>query len=151
MTKAFRLVLKIPVYLHQKINIILVNRTCINCLQKNIRSCVTFLSLYKKVLFLLIEPLCFLNKFLLLSIPMKLKIGRVIPINKNYRQNLDNYGSVTLPSVFSKSFEYRFLERLLIYFENYYNMSSIQHGFCSGRGTTNGMHRYILFTNFETV
>lgn len=71
--------------------------------------------LLKKVLAYVIQPLTYLVNLSFVSgcFPTQLKVGKVVPIHKKHDpQLLDNYRPITVPSNFSKIFEYSFFDRL---------------------------------------
>lgn len=68
--------------------------------------------------------------------PEHIKTGKVIPIyKKGDRQNVTNYRPVTIPSVFSKIFEYCYLHRLNTFLQDNEIISKKQHGFQASKST----------------
>nr|CAH7732560.1 unnamed protein product [Callosobruchus chinensis] len=101
--------------------------------------------LIKAALHLIIDALLYLVNLSLLNgaFPSVLKTGKVIPIyKKGDNQNINNYRPITMPSVFSKVFEYGFIHRLLAFTEKYNIFSKNQHGFLSGKSTNTAVHSY---------
>lgn len=99
--------------------------------------------LIKKIFHIILSPFCHLINlsFCEGKFPSELKIGKIIPIyKKNDKQNVENYRPVTIPSTFSKIFEYCFLERLLDFLGTNKKISETQHGFCSQRSTITAVH-----------
>ena len=88
--------------------------------------------LIKKILPVICKPLVFLINlsFCTGKFPPILKTGKIIPIYKKGDNNcLENYRPITNCSVFSKIFEYCFLDRLVLYLNKYKVLTHIQHGF----------------------
>lgn len=98
-------------------------------------------SLLKKV-FYFIDPLTYLiNKsFSSASFPEVLKTGKIVPVfKKNNPAFIDNDRPITVPSSFSKLFEYAFLDRLLTFLTTNKIITDKQHGFMPDKSTTTAM------------
>ena len=101
--------------------------------------------LMKKVLHVVIKPLVFLINlsFCTGKFPVLLKTGRIIPIHKKGDKNsIQNFRPITATSVFSKIFEYCFLDRLIQYLNEFNIMSPNQHGFQCKKSTNTAMHAF---------
>lgn len=86
--------------------------------------------------------------------PSRFKVGRIIPEHKKYKkQDTKNYQLVTISSIFSKIFEYSFLERLLPILGKNNIISNTQYGFCLQKSTTTAMHAIYdkIVTNMAAV
>lgn len=98
--------------------------------------------LIRKVIDNIIDPLTYLMNmsFERGCFPSNLKVGKIIPIFKKKDPTLiENYRPVTVPSVFSKIFEYAFLDRLLSFLNKFNIVTENQHGFRSNKSTTTAM------------
>lgn len=72
--------------------------------------------------------------------PSALKLGKVIPIFKKHDSlNIENYRPVTICSIFSKVFEYCFLDRLINFLDENKILNDNQHGFRGGKSTMSAM------------
>lgn len=101
--------------------------------------------LIRKVLDYIISPLTYLVNlsFCNAIFPDYLKTGKVIPIlKKGDPRKIDNYRPVTVPSIFSKIFEYSYLKRLNAYLESNNIIIANQHGFQSSRSTNTAVHDF---------
>ena len=101
--------------------------------------------LVKHILTVLVKPLVHLVNlsFCLGKFPDCLKIGKVIPVHKKQdKDNMTNYRPISVPSVFSKIFEYCFLDRLVTFLKRSGILSDNQHGYCSGRSTQTAVHEF---------
>lgn len=101
--------------------------------------------LIKQILLFIIKPLTHLVNlsFCCGEFPSRLKLGKVIPIfKKGDEYNVENYRPITVPSVFSKIFEYAFLNRLLLHLQNNKILSENQHGFRNGKSTISAVHSF---------
>lgn len=101
--------------------------------------------LLKKILDVITKPLVFLINlsFCTGKFPTALKTGKIIPIHKKGNVScMENYRPITLTSVFSKMFEYCFLERLVLYLNKFNIISPNQHGFQCGRSTDTAIHAF---------
>ena len=101
--------------------------------------------LIKKILPVICKPLVFLINlsFCTGKFPSILKTGKIIPIYKKGDNNcLENYRPITNCSVFSKIFEYCFLDRLVLYLNKYKVLTHIQHGFQCKKSTSTAFHAF---------
>lgn len=101
--------------------------------------------LIKRVLLFIIKPITHLINlsFCCGEFPDRLKLGKVIPIlKKGDSQLIENYRPITIPSVFSKIFEYAFLNRLLVHLKDNNIIIGNQHGFQEGKNTMSAVHSF---------
>lgn len=101
--------------------------------------------LIKKILKLLVKPLTFLVNisFETGTFPDNLKIGKVVPILKKKDPNeMENYRPITIPSSFSKLFEYCYLDRLINFLKKYEILSENQHGFRCEKSTVTAVNSF---------
>lgn len=101
----------------------------------------------KKVLAYVIQPLTYLVNLSFVSgcFPTQLKVGKVVPIHKKHDpQLLDNYRPITVPSNFSKIFEYSFFDRLMNFIENNNIFIENQHGFRVKKSTNSAMLSFYI-------
>lgn len=99
--------------------------------------------LIRKVLSAVIKPLTYLVNlsFQTGTFPKRLKLGKVVPIHKKHDpEDMANYRPVTVPSGFSKVFEYCYLYRMLKFVEKYKIFTENQHGFRAFKSTGTALY-----------
>lgn len=75
--------------------------------------------------------------------PTNLKVNTVVPVFKRGSAgDVSNYRPISLSSVFSKIFEYCFLEQLISFVNKYEILHNNQHGFRKGYSTTTALTEY---------
>lgn len=101
--------------------------------------------LLKKVVFFIISPLTYLVNlsFSNGNFPDCLKTGRVVPILKRGDpKQVGNYRPITIPSIFSKIFEYAYLERMNFHLKQNHILIKNQHGFQANKSTNSAVHSF---------
>ena len=96
-------------------------------------------SIIKKVIPLIVEPLCHICNCSLQGgvFPSKLKLAKVVPIyKKDEKDKLIDYRPISILSVFSKIIERVACDQLIYYLETNELLSNTQFGFREGRSTT---------------
>lgn len=103
-------------------------------------------SVMKKGLKQIVEPLTYLVNlsFSNGSFPSKLKVNKIIPIHKKGdTEDMGNYRPIALTPVFSKIFEYCFLERLLKFLDKHSILNDNQFGFRRKRSTNDAVYAFL--------
>lgn len=104
--------------------------------------------LLKKCLKDLSGPLvCLVNRSFSSGIfPNKLKTNKVVPLlKKGDRELIENYRPIALSPVFSKIFEYCYLDRLQGFLDRYDILVENQFGFRRERGTKDAIHAFVEY------
>lgn len=103
-------------------------------------------SVVKQTLDLLAKPLTYLVNlsFETGRFPKALKISKIIPIHKKGPKDLaENYRPIAITSVFSKIFEYCFLDRLDSFLSKYNVIKPNQFGFRGNCSTTDAVYDFV--------
>ena len=75
--------------------------------------------------------------------PELLKVSKVLPLFKKLdKECAENYRPISIPSIFSKIFEYAFLNRLVQFLNDYKIISPSQHGFQNKKSTMTAIHAF---------
>nr|CAI5867150.1 unnamed protein product [Callosobruchus analis] len=102
--------------------------------------------LLKRVLIFVIKPFTYLVNlsFCEGKFPSSQKIGKIVPLfKKGSKTDINNYRPVTVTMVFSKIFEYAYLNRLLCFLDKYQILSADQYGFRGGRSTVQAVTHFL--------
>uniref|UniRef100_A0A1Y1M8J8 Reverse transcriptase domain-containing protein n=1 Tax=Photinus pyralis TaxID=7054 RepID=A0A1Y1M8J8_PHOPY len=102
-------------------------------------------ALIKKIASALGKPLAILVNLSFASgkFPSQLKTSNIIPIyKKGDPSDMENYRPISLSSVFSKIFEYCYLDRLQSFAARFNLISSNQFGFQPKKSTTGALHSF---------
>lgn len=77
------------------------------------------------------------------TFPGRLKVGKVIPVyKKGSKKNVENYRPISLCSVFSKVFEYCFMEQITSFLNSFKVLYSSQHGFRERHSTMTALLQF---------
>lgn len=101
--------------------------------------------LVKRIGYLLTKPLTFIILSFASGVyPKALKLGKVLPLLKqsNKPHDIDNFRPVTVPTTFSKIFEYALLYRLTPFLKKNETISKNQHGFVQDKSIISAIQSF---------